>query len=277
MEQAEEQKVIEAKIRMRQQELQDDEEREKRRIEGRLPTPRAPPSAVAPIDDDWGTANRHRQLRETSALDERNTSGMDPYALWVDGDYQRAGGFDITAPAQQQSTVSVSANVMSQQQTQTHLSTPDRRRENLDLDLEDLMIMEAIWLSIQDEQGTQHRSSSGHPSQRTTNRRRSESLAEISLDSESDDEAGSRLLPPPLHSVPESEPLWNPQAAIRVGELSNEATVESAGSVASDATSGESSEGGVKLSFEEQMVMAMALSITDAPTTRVRSGPLMGH
>lgn len=68
------------------------------------------------------------QHRETSALDERNTSGMDPYALWVDGDYQRAGGFDITAPVQQQSTVSVSANVMSQQQTQTHLSTPDRRR-----------------------------------------------------------------------------------------------------------------------------------------------------
>lgn len=63
----------------------------------------------------------------------------------------------------------------------------------------------------------------------------------------------------------------------RVGELSSEATAESAGSVASDATSGESSEGGVKLSFEEQMVMAMALSITDAPTTRVRSGPLVGH
>lgn len=60
--QQEEQKVIEAKIRMRQQELQDDEEREKRRIEGRVPTPRAPPSAVAPIDDDWGTANRHRQV-----------------------------------------------------------------------------------------------------------------------------------------------------------------------------------------------------------------------
>lgn len=72
-----------------------------------------------------------------------------------------------------------------------------------------------LWM-LQDEQGAQHRSSSGHPGQRTTNRRRrSESLTEISLDSESDDEAVNRLLPPPLHSVPESEPLWNPQAAIR--------------------------------------------------------------
>jgi len=61
----------------------------------------------------------------TSALEERNTSGMDPYALWVDGDYQRAGGLDITAPVQQ-SAVSISSNIMppvTQQQAETVLST----------------------------------------------------------------------------------------------------------------------------------------------------------
>ena len=78
----EEQKVIEAKIRMRQQELQDDEERQKRREEDirlgriRLPTPQAQPNnihptSIAPVDETegfnlfsaWGNTNRQPQVK----------------------------------------------------------------------------------------------------------------------------------------------------------------------------------------------------------------------
>ena len=78
----EEQKVIEAKIRMRQQELQDDDEREQRRQEdiraGRIAVqpPRAQAItnhqiANAPVDEidglnwrsGWGSADRQSQVR----------------------------------------------------------------------------------------------------------------------------------------------------------------------------------------------------------------------
>jgi hypothetical protein len=78
----EEQKVIEAKIRMRQQELQDDEEREQRRGEdiraGRIGVQAPRPQAIAnhqiasaPIDEidvlswrsGWGSTDRQSQVR----------------------------------------------------------------------------------------------------------------------------------------------------------------------------------------------------------------------
>ncbi|KAG0620173.1 hypothetical protein M758_4G195400 [Ceratodon purpureus] len=211
LEQAEEQKVIEAKIRMRQQELQDDEEREKRREEDirlgrtRLRTPRAQlnnhPTSITPIDEpedmnwrsSWANADRQEQARfAMPAFSERNTSGIDPYALWVDGDYQRAGGLDITAPFQQ-SPIPISSNFMpsmNQQETQIDFPTPRfppgaprsrHREDDFDLDLEDIMVMEAIWLSIQ-EQGARHRFADEEAT------RPSESLTEICLDSEADED-----------------------------------------------------------------------------------------
>lgn len=83
----EEQKVIEAKIRMRQQELQDDEEREQRREEDiragriRLPTPRSQPNntnhltAIASIEEmeainwrsGWGRDDRQPQVNSLIA------------------------------------------------------------------------------------------------------------------------------------------------------------------------------------------------------------------
>jgi hypothetical protein len=236
MEQAEEQKVIEAKIRMRQQELQDDEEREQRREEGiragriRLPTPRSQPNntnhltAIASIDEmeainwrsGWGRDDRQPQVLTTSALDERSTSGMDPYTLWVGGDYQRVGGLDTTVPGQQPA-MSISSNItpaINQQQAETDFSTQfalgapraQHREDEFDLDLENIMVMEAIWLSIQ-EQGARNRSS-GAVSIRN---RHSEALTEISLDSGSDEDPAR--LPPPLHPVPEAEP-WEPQGGL---------------------------------------------------------------
>jgi len=50
---------------------------------------------------------------------------MDPYSLWVGGDYQRAGGLDIAVPGQQ-SAMSISSNVTpaaNQQQADTDFST----------------------------------------------------------------------------------------------------------------------------------------------------------
>lgn len=74
----EEQKVIEAKIRMRQQELQDDEEREQRREEDiragriRIQTPNNNHlTAIAPLAEmegvnwrsGWGSADRQPQVK----------------------------------------------------------------------------------------------------------------------------------------------------------------------------------------------------------------------
>ena len=61
------------------------------------------------------------------AVCERNTSAIDPYSLWVDGDYQRAAGIDLTNPFQQ-SAVSISPNAIpSVNQQQTEIDSPSPR------------------------------------------------------------------------------------------------------------------------------------------------------
>jgi hypothetical protein len=113
----EEQKVIEAKIRIRQQELQDDEEREKRREEDirlgrvKVQTHRAQPNSNHPTS--------------ITPLDE--TEGLNWRSLWAGGDYQRAGDLDITGHPFQQSAVSIASNIMpavTEQQTEIDFHTP---------------------------------------------------------------------------------------------------------------------------------------------------------
>ncbi|KAG0592953.1 hypothetical protein KC19_1G292900 [Ceratodon purpureus] len=232
MEQAEEQKVIEAKIRMRQQELQDDDEREQRRQEdiraGRIAVqpPRAQAItnhqiANAPVDEidglnwrsGWGSADRQSQALTSSAPLERTASAIDPYSLWVDESYRRPGGFEAAAPSQQiaASVVSNPVPPTHQQPTETGFPIPQappgairgrhNREDEFDLDLEDIMVMEAIWLSIQ-EQGAHHRFADGEATRSLPNRP-SGQLTEISLGSDSDGDTA--ILPPPPPPAPQVE------------------------------------------------------------------------
>lgn len=234
MEQAEEQKVIEAKIRMRNQEQQDDEERKQRREEDiragriRVQPPRVQPITnhqivSAPIDEidglnwrsGWGSADRQSQALTTSAPLER----LDPFSLWVDEEYQRT---DAAAPSQQiaASVVSNTSSPINQQQIEIGFPIPQappgatrgrHREEEFDIDLEDIMVMEAIWLSIQ-EQEVRRRSSEGE----ATRSRPAELLAEISLGSLADDD--SVLAPPPPPEGVEGEP-WDQRQGLAAGGL----------------------------------------------------------
>ncbi|CAN1335553.1 E3 ubiquitin-protein ligase DA2 [Linum perenne] len=99
LEQIEEQRVIEAKLRMRKQELQDDEDRMQRRLESSSSS-----SNIAPEEVDCGSS---AVAVETEEIVSSRPSTRDPV-----------------------------------------LPIPNRDGE-FDLDLEDIMVMEAIWLSIQ--------------------------------------------------------------------------------------------------------------------------------
>ncbi|CAI0440822.1 unnamed protein product [Linum tenue] len=103
LEQIEEQRVIEAKIRMRQQELQDEEDRMHRRLESSSSS-----SNIAPEEVDCGSV----AVPSDASAESNEIVSSQP---------------SIRDPA---------------------LSRPNRD-EDFDLDLEDIMVMEAIWLSIQ--------------------------------------------------------------------------------------------------------------------------------
>ncbi|KAA8524083.1 hypothetical protein F0562_010486 [Nyssa sinensis] len=102
MEQIEEQRVIEAKIRMRQQELQDEEERMQRR-------------------------------QEMSSSNRIVPSGEVEYSPVAEGE-------EIVS-----SQYTSAASTIRQPPRPRH-----NRDDGFDLDLEDIMVMEAIWLSIQE-------------------------------------------------------------------------------------------------------------------------------
>ncbi|KAJ6416967.1 hypothetical protein OIU84_002784 [Salix udensis] len=104
LEQIEEQRVIEAKIRMRQQELQDDEERTQKRSEVSSSS-----TNIAPGDLECGPA---------AVLSDR-------------------------APVESEEIVSSPYSI------RHPLHSGGNRGDEFDLDLEDIMVMEAIWLSIQ--------------------------------------------------------------------------------------------------------------------------------
>ncbi|XP_057948972.1 E3 ubiquitin-protein ligase DA2L-like [Malania oleifera] len=107
MEQIEEQRVIEAKIRMRQQEIQDDEVRMQKRQE----------------------MSSTSEIITQGEVEHSSTAGPSFRSL-VDGE-----------------------EIMSSHEPALLARQPPRARQNrddeFDLDLEDIMVMEAIWLSIQ--------------------------------------------------------------------------------------------------------------------------------
>ncbi|XP_057461547.1 E3 ubiquitin-protein ligase DA2L-like isoform X1 [Actinidia eriantha] len=107
MEQIEEQRVIEAKIRMRQQELQDDEERKQK-----IPEISSSSRTVEPGEVGYSTL---AVPSFTSAVEGEIVSSQEP------------------CPSIRQS-----------------LRPRQHRDDEFDLDLEDIMVMEAIWLSIQE-------------------------------------------------------------------------------------------------------------------------------
>ncbi|TYK16345.1 RING-type E3 ubiquitin ligase [Cucumis melo var. makuwa] len=113
LEQIEEQRVIEAKIRIRQQELQDDEERMQKRHE--LSTSNAD-TTVENGEDNPAAA----PSSQSPAEDEEIVSLQDPCMT------------PIRPPPP---PIPIRSN----------------RDDEFDLDLEDIMVMEAIWLSIQEK------------------------------------------------------------------------------------------------------------------------------
>ncbi|CAM6075422.1 unnamed protein product [Sphagnum tenellum] len=160
IEQAEEQKVIEAKIRMQQQELHDDEEREHRR------------------DDD---------LRDTCAPPHHPIPSLaDSIAHDSEQDNWRAVWETISHPSQ-----------VSSLSEYTELDTfVSRLDDEFDLDLEDIMVMEAIWLSIQ-EQGARHRYRDDEPRKSTPSGSFPTLMTNYSLGSDGETDLGEIILPPP--------------------------------------------------------------------------------
>ncbi|XP_023552167.1 uncharacterized protein LOC111809924 isoform X2 [Cucurbita pepo subsp. pepo] len=113
LEQIEEQRVIEAKIRIRQQELQDDEERMQKRLE-------------------LSTSNVGTNVE--------------------DGEDSPAAVPSSQSPAEDEETVSLQDSCMTQiRSPPPPIPIRSNRDDEFDLDLEDIMVMEAIWLSIQEK------------------------------------------------------------------------------------------------------------------------------
>ncbi|XP_024543246.1 protein sip5 isoform X1 [Selaginella moellendorffii] len=181
VEQAEEQKVIEAKIRIRrQQEIQDEEARLQRQEQA--PREGSPIVAVAAGEAEQETTTPEERSQEPALPPERS---WDP---WTNADGNTAIGYpqtdiftypsrsDSESPWQQggqrdsnrhntfsstSARNSSSFNARRRGAAWSNSSSGDgpgyapyNRDEDFDLDLEDIMVMEAIWLSIQ-EQGNQ--------------------------------------------------------------------------------------------------------------------------
>ncbi|KAF5728222.1 hypothetical protein HS088_TW21G00372 [Tripterygium wilfordii] len=111
LEQIEEQRVIEAKIRMRQQEIQDEEERMQKRLQ---------------FSSSGGASIALGEIEQSSVAAPSYGPPME----------------DVEITSSQDS----SAGPMCSQPSQPRAN----RDDEFDLDLEDIMFMEAIWLSVQD-------------------------------------------------------------------------------------------------------------------------------
>eukprot|EP01018_Ginkgo_biloba_P023937 Gb_31565 [translate_table: standard] len=122
IEQAEEQKVIEAKIRIRQQELQAEKEREKQKQEairaGRIP---------ASEEFEGQTLSDSNVVSDGDGVHVTQGSSSQP-----NGAHAAHGSSGVAGTRSQT------------------LHGRHNRDDEFDLDLEDIMVMEAIWLSIQE-------------------------------------------------------------------------------------------------------------------------------
>lgn len=187
VEQAEEQKVIEAKIRMRQQELQDEEGRSQGKYHDHWQQQRVA-SLPTPATTSVQALNIRRSETDGTRILDTVTVGGGFFAspavavgadsLWFRGG-QRSEGTDsvgglrqpLLAPSTLPSMQMLPSNALAGNGSAVAAVTdvvrniagirgggpthaPLNRDDEFDLDLEDIMVMEAIWLSIQ-EQGPQ--------------------------------------------------------------------------------------------------------------------------
>ncbi|RDX69260.1 hypothetical protein CR513_51648 [Mucuna pruriens] len=147
LEQIEEQRVIEAKIRMRQQELQDEEERMHKRLE-------MSSSNVNVTVADVEYSSNAVSASSISVVDhDEIVSSQDSRATSV----RAQMGYAISYPTP--SVVLVQVGYVHSGPT-SNKEKSHKKRENccivgakddeFDVDLEDIMVMEAIWLSIQE-------------------------------------------------------------------------------------------------------------------------------
>lgn len=272
LEQIEEQKVIEAQIRVRHREIQDEHERMKRR-------------------QDVSSSSRVAASEDVECHDEMNTS------LSVSSHAYPEQGFGF-----------VSSRSLSAIPVDIRSHIRQRREDHFDLDLEDLMVMEAIWLSIQEQGGQRNPSSTGLQDFHTSAKDASPSyglactvaaLAERQLtdggqDASSLDASGSVLSREesvinnhPSAGWPDASedssrsipPVDDGECSIDNSSEVAEAGTSYAGSdVTIDTVRGISLREDVNLaashllpeSFEEQMMLAMAVSLAEA---RARASP----
>ncbi|KAH9551396.1 hypothetical protein CY35_09G013500 [Sphagnum magellanicum] len=230
VEQVEEQKVIEAKIRMRQKELQDDNEREQRHHDDdqdyhpsplpvlSLPALLPPPD---PVQDSWRTAwesiTHPPQGPLSSGLSERPVPVMEPDSLWVRGSQQTSVD-DEPDRAHQQAMPALVSNILPSEVRHHDIVGLPRpqpppgaqltngapnfgfsqhdRDDEFDLDLEDIMVMEAIWLSIQEE-GAQDRYRDDERRITAVPRSLSTLMTNFGLGSGGEMDLGAIMVPPP--------------------------------------------------------------------------------
>lgn len=165
IEQAEEQKVIEARIRIRQKELHDEEERMLKRegdlLEGRIPV------ATELLRRNF--SNLHGFTLPADGTEDQDTALAREQGVHLSADssshvesVQIAETQDspdlISAPAGNSSNANArpgsecGAGVHGHAaRAQGPLFSRFNREDDFDLDLEDIMVMEAIWLSIQEQ------------------------------------------------------------------------------------------------------------------------------
>ncbi|KAF9666624.1 hypothetical protein SADUNF_Sadunf16G0248100 [Salix dunnii] len=140
LEQIEEQRVIEAKIRMRQQELQEDEERIHKRLDVSSSS-----ANIEPGELECGPTAGTLSLKFCYPLPACLCYGYcDSYTFYS----PLQSSFPVpsdTAPVESGETVS------SQYSIRRPPHAGANRDAEFDLDLEDIMVMEAIWLSIQEK------------------------------------------------------------------------------------------------------------------------------
>lgn len=232
IEQVEEQKFIEAQIRMRQQEIQDAEER---------------------------TQKRQDQCSSSSTMNIGEIEYHNVVNSTVPSFRYTAHGNDLST-SQGSYTIPTSCRPSHSRQN---------REGNFDLDLDDIMIMEAIWLSIQ-EGGNQRYQASSSSSELSLNPYPLESspsgglactVAALAERQHLNDDASSNNL--------------EDEHASNVAEVST-SYASSAGMITSDALgptldlpdAGLSYIGGpgnlVPETYEEQVMLAMAVSLADA-------------
>ncbi|KAG6535826.1 hypothetical protein ZIOFF_000855 [Zingiber officinale] len=150
VEQVEEQKVIEAQIRIRQQELQDEAEKINKR-----PDINSSKRIMTPTDAGYHDINNTSASVHHSNITRQSNFGSSQASCSALASMQ-------FPHARQNSAYDMSDNLFLSSSTLviksyeaylfiSHFITLKCRDDNFDLDLEDIMIMEAIWLSVQEQ------------------------------------------------------------------------------------------------------------------------------